>query len=134
MIDSIGEGFRTSRCYRISQEVYDHFVAASGDTNFLHTDDDFARQLGFPEKVMHGVILNAFISHFVGVHFPAGRVVLHAVNTQFKSPCHLGDEIRIDAEVTQVAHAVGAVTLEMVATNLTRGRVAAKSKVQVGLL
>ena len=38
---------------------------------------------------MHGTILNCFISHFVGMHFPGGRVLLHAVDTQFKSPCHL---------------------------------------------
>lgn len=127
------EGLEASRTYTISPEVYDAFVTASGDRNPLHTDDAYAQRLGFPEKVMHGGILGCFISHFVGMHFPAGPVVLQSVDTQFKSPCHMNDTIRIDARVTQVAEAVGAVVMSLVLTNATRDRVAAKSRVQIGL-
>ena len=132
-IEAIREGCRSSRAYTISQDVYDAFLRASGDVNPLHTDDAFASSLGFPEKVMHGTILNCFISHFVGMHFPGGRVLLHAVDTQFKSPSHLGDVIRIDARVTQAAESVGVVVMSLVLTNETRDRVAAKARVQVGL-
>jgi len=133
-IAAIREGFETNHAYRISTEIYDAFLRCSLDVNPLHVDDEAARQLGFPERVMHGGILHAFISHFVGMHFPAGRVVLHAVETQFKTPCHLGDEVRIDARVVQVAASVGAVVIDMVLTNTSRARVAARAKVQVGLL
>jgi acyl-CoA thioesterase FadM len=80
------------------------------------------------------MILNGFISHFVGVHFPGGHSVLHSVSTQFKSPCHLGDEIVIEATVTQVVQSMKVLVMNLVLTNVTRGRVAAKSKVQMGLL
>lgn len=133
-IEAIREGFRTSHQYTISQGVYDHFLAASQDRNPLHTEDEFARQHGFAEKVMHGMILNSFISHFVGMVFPGGPVLLQSTSTQFKSPCHLGDEIRIDMTVSQVVESVRVFTMDMVLTNLTRARVAAKAKVQVGLL
>ncbi len=132
-IADMREGLEASRTYVISPEVHDAFIAASGDRNRLHVDDAYARSQGFPEKVMHGGILGGFISHFVGMHFPAGPVLLQSVDTQFKSPCHLGDEIRIDARVAQVAEAVGAVVMSLVLTNTTRGRVAAKSRVQIGL-
>jgi acyl dehydratase len=131
---AIEEGFQTSHCYAISPDVYGAFLRASGDTNPLHTDHEFARRVGFPEKVMHGGILACFISHFVGVHFPGGAVVLHSVDLQFKTPCHLHDEIRIDARVAQVVSSVRAVVMDLVLTNATRQRVAAKSRVQVGLL
>ncbi len=130
---TIREGFRTEQRYTISAPVYEQFLRTFGDTNRLHTEEEFARGRGFPARVMHGAILNGFISHFVGVHFPGDGAVLHAVNMQFKSPCHLGDEIVIAATVAQVSEAVGVVTLEMVLTNLTRERVAAKAKVQVGV-
>jgi len=127
------EGFTTARRYTITPAVYEQFLRTFGDTNRLHTEDDFARSRGFPERVMHGAILSGFISHFVGVHFPGDASLLHSVNTHFKSPCHLGDQILIEATVTQVSEAVGVATLEMVLTNVTRERVAAKAKVQVGL-
>lgn len=132
-IAAVHEGLTASRTYTISLEVYEAFLVASGDVNPLHTDDACAQRHGFPEKIMHGGILGCFISHFVGMHFPAGAVVLQSVDTQFKSPSHLNDTVRIDARVTQVAEAVGAVVMNLVLTNETRGRVAAKSRVQVGL-
>ncbi|MBY0275626.1 hypothetical protein K2Z84_09800 [Candidatus Binatia bacterium] len=132
-IATMREGLEASRTYTISPEVYEAFLVASGDVNPLHVDDEHARRLGFPEKVMHGAILGCFISHFVGMHFPAGAVVLQSLDTQLKSPCHLHDQVRIDARVTQVAEAVGAVVMSLVLTNETRGRVAAKARVQVGL-
>lgn len=130
----IREGDRASRRYVISTEVYDHFLAAFRDTNALHVDDAFARDHGFPERVSHGVILAGFISHFIGVHWPGANTLLHALNTQFKSPSHVGDEIEIAATVVQVVDAVNVVTMELVLTNVTRGRIAAKAKVQMGLL
>ena len=132
--DTVREGFRTSHRYAITPAIYEHFLAAYGDTNPLHTNDAFAQQHGFPERVMHCMILHCFISHFVGVHFPGDNSLLQSVTTQFKSPCHLGDEILIESTVTQVSQAVRVITMEMLVTNLTRQRVAAKSKVQVGLL
>lgn len=131
---AIQEGLRSSQRYVISQDVYEYFLAAYHDTNPLHTDREFARRHGFADKVMHGMILHGFISHFVGVHFPGCRSLLQSVSTQFKAPCHLGDEILIEATVTQVVEAVKVIVMEMVLTNMTQGRVAAKSKVQVGLL
>src|SRR5262245_51814734 len=66
---AIHEGLTTACRYTITAAVYEQFLATFGDTNRLHTEDDFARTRGFPERVMHGAILNGFISHFVGVHF-----------------------------------------------------------------
>ena len=132
-IADMREGLEASRTYTISPDVHEAFIAASGDRNPLHVDDAYARSLGFPEKVMHGGILGCFISHFVGMYFPAGAVLLQSVDTQFKCPCDLHDTIRIDARVTQVAEAVGAVVMSLVLTNATRDRIAAKSRVQIGL-
>ncbi|MBX3025193.1 MaoC family dehydratase N-terminal domain-containing protein [bacterium] len=130
----IVEGHRTNRSYRITPAVHAHFLAAFGDANALHVDDAAARAHGFPEKVAHGMILAGFISHFVGMHFPGERTLLHSVHTQLKSPSHVGDEIEIAATVTQVVEAVRVVAMDLVLTNVTRGRVAARAKVQVGLL
>ena len=129
----IREGESREHRYAITPAVYEQFLTAFGDTNRLHTDDSFAQSSGFPARVMHGTILNGFISHFIGVHFPGDASVLHSVHIQFKSPCHLGDEILIQATVTHFSGAVGVITLDMNLTDVTRARLAAKAKVQVGL-
>lgn len=132
-IDAFPEGSRAQHRYEITPQVYRYFLAAFEDTNPLHVDDDFARARGFPQLVTHGAILNGFISHFVGVYFPGGAPLEHSVSIQFKSPCHIGDQISIEATVTQVSTAVEVVTVSLVLKNLTRNRIAARAKVQMGI-
>jgi acyl dehydratase len=130
----IREGARDSRDYTITAEIYDRFVAAFGDVNPIHSDDEYARKLGYPGKIAHGVILNGFISHFLGMHYPGGGVLLHSLQTTFRNPCHVSDCIRIEAVVGQVSRAVGVAVVELTLTNITRATLAAKAKAQLGLL
>lgn len=54
------------RSFIVSLAVYTAFQQCSGDYNPLHTDEEFARGKGFPERVMYGNILNAFVSMLIG--------------------------------------------------------------------
>jgi len=131
--ESIREGHRTSYDYVVTPEVFDHFLFAFQDTNPVHVSDAAAQQRGFPERIMHGMILGGFISHFIGVHFPGTDAVLQSVNLQFKSPCHIGDRITIEAVVSQIVDAVRVLALDLTLRNTSRDRIAAKAKVQVSV-
>ncbi len=131
--ESIREGHRTSHDYVITPQVFDHFLAAFEDTNPVHVSDAAAQARGFPERIMHGMILGGFLSHFIGVHFPGTDAVLQSVQLQFKSPCHIGDKITISAEVVQVVDAVRVLALDLTLRNTSRDRIAAKAKIQVSV-
>lgn len=66
--------FQLYHCYKqrytVTPEVCEHFLLCSQDVNPLHTDYEFAKQKGFPGRVMYGNILNVFISHFIGECLP----------------------------------------------------------------
>ncbi len=117
--------------YPITPEVYEHFLAAFGDYNPLHVDDAYARQCGFGGTVMHGSLLNGFVSHFVGMVFPGRASLLLTVDLRFSEPSHLGDVIRLEAEVSQKLDARKIVVLDVMLRNATRDRVAARGRVQV---
>lgn len=127
-------GLQVSRDYTLSNAVYTVFMAAFEDTNALHVDDEYAVRHGFRGRVAHGAILNGFVSHFIGVCFPAGACILHGVDIAFRAPNYLGDELRLEAEVEQVSEAVRVLVLRIVIRNLTQQRVSAKAVVRVGLL
>lgn len=118
--------------YVITHEVYEHFIAAFGDVSPLHMDDAFARGLGFPGKVMHGSILNGFISHFVGVVLPGRRAILQSVAAEYCAPSFLGDRILLQSKLTQKVESFRVLTLGITLKNLTREEIVAKAKVQVG--
>ncbi len=118
--------------YVITHEVYEHFLAAFRDVSPLHVDDAFARELGFPGKVMHGSILNGFISHFVGVHLPGRRALLHSAAVEYRAPSFLGDRLVIEATVAQKVESLRLMVLGLSLRNTIRRELVAKAKVQVG--
>ena len=54
--------------YRVAEDQTVRYAAASGDDFAIHLDDDFARQVGLPGRIVHGLCTMAF----------AGRAVLEA--------------------------------------------------------
>jgi acyl dehydratase len=131
--EEVALGYSTSHLYVIDEPVYETLIGAFGDVSPLHVDISYARSRGFLGKVMHGAILNGFLSHFVGVHFPGKGSLLHAVDIKYRAPNYLGEGIRIDATVVQKIEAVRVLRLDVVFTNTTQGRLVATAKVQVGL-
>jgi len=54
--------------YRIAEDQTVRYAAASGDRFAIHLDDDFARSVGLPGRIVHGLCTMAF----------TGRAVLEA--------------------------------------------------------
>jgi 3-hydroxybutyryl-CoA dehydratase len=122
-----------TQTFAISSEVYNGFIQVFKDTNPLHTDEQFAQTKGFEGRVMHGNILNGFISYFVGECLPIKNVIIHSQDIQFKQPVYLADKLFFEAIVTGVYESVNAVELKFNFKNHEL-KVVAKGKIQIGLL
>jgi 3-hydroxybutyryl-CoA dehydratase len=124
-------GMKETHDYVITPEVYENFLAAFHDYSPLHTDEEFAKSRGFHGRVMHGSLLNGFISHFVGMHFPGRLSLLLAVDMRFSNPSHLGDAIRMDAVVSQKVDAHHTIVMDAILSNTTRNHLAARARINV---
>ena len=122
--------------YQVTPEVYDHFQQMTSDLNPLHTDVDFARRKGFPERVMYGNILNGFISHFVGMALPSPDVMIQTQDIQFRKPVYLGDEILLKSEIQDVSEAVRIINykLKFYKMGMEKPQLVATGHVQIGVL
>ena len=125
-----------SHVYHVTPVVYDSFQRCSEDMNPLHTDESFAREKGFPGCVMYGNILNAFISHFVGMCLPTPHVMIQSQDISFHQPVFLNDEITLQASVDTVSEAVNIINykLKFYKTVETGRKLVVKGHVQIGLL
>jgi len=132
--EGLREGQEARGRYLITPEVYEGFLRVFGDLNPLHVDARYAGSKGFPGVVMHGAILNGFISHFVGMVLPGKRTLIHSVKVEFKKPTFMGDELSILGRVEQKVDALHCVVLRLEINNETRGEIAALARVQAGLL
>lgn len=126
-----GDIFRYS--FTVSEEVYKGFIAVFNDRNPLHTDEAFAQAKGFKGKVMHGNILNGFVSYFIGECLPDKDVIIHHQEIKYNLPVYLGDTLNFYAEIKDIFESVNAFEFAFYFSNADDKKVA-KGKIQIGLL
>jgi acyl dehydratase len=127
----INVGMKEAHDYVITPQVYEHFLAAFQDHSPVHVDEAFAKSRGFSGKVMHGSLLNGFVSHFVGMHFPGRFSLLLSVDLRYSNPSYLGDPINLAVEVVQKMDAHNIIILDAKLSNTTRNCLAARGRIQV---
>lgn len=76
------------------------FAAASGDHNPLHLDADVARQAGFEQPLVHGMLSMAHAGRIFTRHFGAGSLL--RLQTRFTGSAGKGDTLHITARLQEV--------------------------------
>ena len=117
----------------VSDETYKGFIDIFKDRNPLHTDESFAINKGFSGKVMHGNILNGFLSYFIGECLPDKNVIIQTQEIKFALPVYLNETLQFIAEISDVFESVNAIEFKYYFQN-PDGKKVAKGKIQIGLL
>ena len=87
------------------------YADASGDQNPLHQDDAFARSVGFPGVIAHGMFTMGHLASAVGEWLPGAE--LRSMKAQFRSAVLLGDTIVAGGRVREVDPDAGTVSLDL---------------------
>ena len=127
------EGAKYVHHFKVTRTVYESFIAMSGDRNPLHTNSEFAISKGFKGAVMHGNILNGFVSYFVGECLPVKNVVIHAQSIKYPLPVYMDDELEFNAEISGFYESVNTYEFKFSFKN-AEGKKVAKGDIQIGLL
>ena len=124
----IGDRFNTK--FKISKDIYDGFINIFNDKNPMHVDIDFAKNYGYSEMVMHGNILNGFISYFIGEELPVKNVVILSQNIKYSNPVYLNDLLQFNASVFEIYESVNVVNFKFKFIN-QKNITVANGKVQI---
>ena len=119
--------------FTVTDVVHHGFITLFKDQNPLHTDAAFATEKGFKAEVMHGNILNGFLSYFIGEGLPTKNVIIHSQEIQYKNPVYLNDTLDFKATVVGFYESVNAVEFKFEFKN-SEAKIVAKGKIQIGLL
>ena len=119
--------------FQVSEYVYKGFIELFKDNNPLHTNEEFALKKGFRGRVMHGNILNGFLSYFIGECLPIKNVIIHSQEISFKNAVYMEDTIQFKAVIEGVYESVNAVEFKFEFRN-TQAKIVAKGKIQIGIL
>lgn len=94
---SVGERFEFTKT--ISADDVTGFAAASGDTNPLHLDDEYAAQSRFGERIAHGTLVSGLISAALA-RIP-GLVIYLSQDLEFHNPVSIGETLTATCEVVE---------------------------------
>ncbi|MDS0260353.1 MaoC family dehydratase [Haloarcula sp. S1CR25-12] len=97
--DSLGVGDRIEFTKTISDNDVRQFAAASGDTNPLHLDDEFAEQTRFRGRIAHGTLVGSLISAALA-RLP-GLTIYLSQDLEFHNPVRIGDRLTAECEIVE---------------------------------
>jgi acyl dehydratase len=95
----------------VTREDVRAYAEVSGDLNPLHTDDAFARSVGFDGIIAHGMFTMAHMAACVVAWAGAAERVV-SISAGFRAPVRLGDEIVAGGRVRSVDPVDGLAVLE----------------------
>jgi acyl dehydratase len=94
---SVGDRVRFSK--RLTEADVQRFATASGDTNPIHLDQEWAERTRFQGRIVHGILATGLISAALA-RLPGGVIYL-SQDVEFRAPVRLGDRITADVELVE---------------------------------
>lgn len=92
-------GDKASRTKTVTEADILAFAQASGDTNPVHLDDDYAATTRFGRRIAHGMLTASVISAILGNDLPGPGTVYMSQTLAFKAPVFIGDVVTATVEV-----------------------------------
>ncbi len=111
---------------RVTQEQINAYADASGDHNPIHLEPDFARSVGLPGTIAHGMLEMGILAEAIA-SWAGGNANLLSLSCRFSKPLLPGDTIICTGTVVSVDDS-GVATLDVAASSdrgdrvLTNGR------------
>ena len=110
----------------VTQGQVNAYADASGDNNPIHLDPEFARSVGLPGTIAHGMLEMGILAEAIA-SWAGGNANLQSLSCRFSKPLLPGDTIICTGTVVSVDDS-GVATLEVAASSdrgdrvLTNGR------------
>ncbi|MBP5281786.1 MAG: MaoC family dehydratase [Lachnospiraceae bacterium] len=101
-MSDLAVGMTESFSRKVTPEMMEKFYEISGDENPLHRDEEFAKEKGFENRVVYGMLTASLISTLGGVYLPGKYCLIQGVETKFLKPVFIGDELTVTGEVVDV--------------------------------
>lgn len=108
----------SERVFWIDRELLKKYADASGDQNPIHQDEAFAKSVGLPDVIAHGMLTMALVGKFVS-DWAGGPATVKEFSARFVKPVIVSANKKVDLTVSATVAEVegGNVRLNINATS-----------------
>ena len=106
------------KVYFVNRALLKQYADASGDQNPIHQDEAFAKSVGLPDVIAHGMLTMALVGKYVSV-IAGGSAYVLELGGRFTKPVIVPAGVDVDVTVTATVTEVidGKVSLSLTATS-----------------
>lgn len=109
---------------QIIEKMQNDFREITGDINPMHSDETFAKEKGFENKLVFGMLTASFFSTLVGVYLPGKNCLFQECkDIRFSSPVFVGDELTVKGEVIEIDDRFQRITIKATIRNQNQKKV-----------
>lgn len=88
--------------YDLTKEKMQEFLNITGDINPLHNNIDYAKEKGYKDVVVYGLLTSSALSTLAGVYMPGKYSLIHSIECNYIAPVFLSDmPLKVMAEVIE---------------------------------
>ena len=117
----------------IDESKMDKFLDISKDVNPLHIDSDYAKEKGFSNRVVYGLLTSSFYSTLVGVYLPGKYCILQGIDIQFSKPVYIDDILKVSGKVSYINDAYKRIVIKATISNQENTKIS-KATIKVGVI
>lgn len=106
------------KVFYVDRAMLKAYADASGDQNPIHQDEAFAKSVGLPNVISHGMLTMALIGSYV-TQWAGGSAAVKEFSARFMKPVIVPAEEKVDITVSAVVSEVDGdqITIELKATS-----------------
>jgi acyl dehydratase len=106
------------RVFFIDRDLLKKYADASGDHNPIHQDEDFAKSVGLPDVIAHGMLTMALVGKYV-TDWSGGSASMKEFSARFIKPVIVpaGESADLTVNGTITAIEDGKIKIDLVATS-----------------
>ena len=132
--EDIEIGHEESFIYELNEEKMKAFLMITNDINPLHNDLEFAKEKGYREKVVYGMLTASALSTLAGVYLPGEKSLIHSVEISFNNPVLLSNcPLEVVGKVIEKDDRFRQMTIKYTITDKNNTKVS-KGKMKIGFL
>lgn len=99
--DNCDIGATESFTVEVTETMMTLFKDLSGDENPMHMDSEYAKEHGYNERLVYGLLTSSFYSKLAGMYLPGKYCILKSVEIFFERPVYIGDVLTVTGRVKE---------------------------------
>jgi acyl dehydratase len=107
------------KAFYVDRAMLKAYADASGDQNPIHQDEAFAKSVGLPNVISHGMLTMALVGNYV-TQWAGGAAAVKEFSARFMKPVIVPADEKVDITVSAVVTEVDGdqITIELSATSV----------------